>query len=94
MLDYFVDNDIQTSQAYPVAARCFGALTCRFCCNCTVARTADATARANGWRYSFEPRPMGRKRRILGMDYVQSLSRPFPTTVAIVTQFLAVEILR
>jgi hypothetical protein len=55
---------------------------------------ADATARANGWRYSFEPRPMGRKRRILGMDYVHSLSRPFPTTVAIVTQFLAVEILR
>jgi hypothetical protein len=37
---------------------------------------------------------MGRKRRILGMDYVHSLSRPFPTTVAIVTQFLAVEILR
>jgi hypothetical protein len=27
ILDYFVDNDIQTLQAYPVAARCFGALT-------------------------------------------------------------------
>jgi hypothetical protein len=28
------------------------------------------------------------------MDDVHSLSRSFPTTVAIVTQFLAVEILR